>query len=188
MLRKASVRFDAEKDMPKIKARVLYVLSRTDKLFPPSIAPDVMARLKAAGVSADYFEIDSDFGHSASGPRCRQVGASAQDLHGGPGEAELAGFVCSAGNAGTNNLCNYIVTIVIDFLSGSRYCVRALMKLGRGTSDPAAKESAAARISGASHVQRPTQLVFAVASRRGPAAKRTAARTAKAPRAAAETA
>jgi homoserine O-acetyltransferase len=57
VLRKASVRFDAEKD----------VLSRTDKLFPPSIAPDVMAKLKAAGVSADYFEIDSDFGHSASG-------------------------------------------------------------------------------------------------------------------------
>ena len=67
VLRKASVRFDAEKDMPKIKAKVLYVLSRTDKLFPPSIAPEVMAKLKSAGVSADYFEIVSDFGHSASG-------------------------------------------------------------------------------------------------------------------------
>jgi homoserine O-acetyltransferase len=66
-LRKASVRFDAEKDMAKIRARVLYVLSRTDKVFPPTIAPDVMAKLKAAGVAADYFEIDSDFGHSASG-------------------------------------------------------------------------------------------------------------------------
>ena len=51
VLRKASVRFDAEKDMAKIKAKVLYVLSRTDKLFPPSIAPDVMAKLKAAGVT-----------------------------------------------------------------------------------------------------------------------------------------
>jgi homoserine O-acetyltransferase len=67
VLRKASVRFDAEKDMARIKAKVLYVLSRTDKLFPPSIAPDVMAKLKAAGVSADYFEIDSELGHSASG-------------------------------------------------------------------------------------------------------------------------
>jgi homoserine O-acetyltransferase/O-succinyltransferase len=67
VLRKASVRFDAEKDMAKIKAKVLYVLSRTDKLFPPTIAPDVMAKLKAAGVNADYFEIDSDLGHSASG-------------------------------------------------------------------------------------------------------------------------
>ena len=67
VLRKASVRFDAEKDFAKIKARLLYVLSRTDKVFPPAIAPDVMAKLKAAGVSADYFEIDSDYGHSASG-------------------------------------------------------------------------------------------------------------------------
>jgi homoserine O-acetyltransferase/O-succinyltransferase len=67
VLRKASVRFDAEKDMARIKAKVLYVLSRTDKLFPPDIAPDVMAKLKAAGVTADYFEIDSDLGHSASG-------------------------------------------------------------------------------------------------------------------------
>jgi homoserine O-acetyltransferase len=67
VLRKASVRFDAEKDFAKIKAKLLYVLSRTDKVFPPTIAPDVLAKLKAAGVSADYFEIDSDYGHSASG-------------------------------------------------------------------------------------------------------------------------
>ena len=67
VLRRASVNFDAERDFARIKAKVLYVLSRTDKLFPPSIAPGVMEKLKAAGVSADYFEIDSDFGHSASG-------------------------------------------------------------------------------------------------------------------------
>jgi homoserine O-acetyltransferase/O-succinyltransferase len=67
VLRRASVRFNAEKDFAKVKAKLLYVLSRTDKVFPPSIAPDVMAQLKAAGITADYFEIDSDFGHSASG-------------------------------------------------------------------------------------------------------------------------
>ncbi|HEY4166026.1 MAG TPA: alpha/beta fold hydrolase [Reyranella sp.] len=67
-LRKASVRYDAEKDLAKIRAKVLYVLSRTDKVFPPKVlATDVMAKLKAAGVNADYYEIDSDFGHSASG-------------------------------------------------------------------------------------------------------------------------
>ena len=66
-LRKASVKFDAAKDFHKMKAKVLYVLSRTDKVFPPSIAPEVMAQLKAAKVDADYFEIDSEFGHSASG-------------------------------------------------------------------------------------------------------------------------
>ena len=46
---------------------MLYVLSRTDALFPPSLAPGVMAGLKAAGVDATYFEIDSDHGHLASG-------------------------------------------------------------------------------------------------------------------------
>jgi homoserine O-acetyltransferase/O-succinyltransferase len=86
VLRRASVRFDAEKDFSKIKARLLYVLSRTDKVFPPSIAPDVMAKLKAAGVSADYYEIDSELGHSASGldaakwaPRLKAFMASLPD-------------------------------------------------------------------------------------------------------------
>jgi homoserine O-acetyltransferase/O-succinyltransferase len=82
-LRKASVRFDAAKDFGKMKSKVLYVLSRTDKVFPPSIAPGVMAELKAAKVDADYFEIDSEFGHSASGldaakwaPRLREFMAA----------------------------------------------------------------------------------------------------------------
>ena len=61
------MRFDAERDLAKIRAKVLYVLSRTDKLFPPSIAPGVMDKLAKAGVDAKYVEIDTDFGHSASG-------------------------------------------------------------------------------------------------------------------------
>ena len=69
-LRKAMIRFDAERDLAKIRARVLYVLSRTDVLFPPSLAPDVMAKLTAAGVDATYVELDSDFGHLASGADC----------------------------------------------------------------------------------------------------------------------
>jgi homoserine O-acetyltransferase/O-succinyltransferase len=67
LLRKAAMRFDAERDFAQIRAKVLYVLSRTDRLFPPSIAPGVMAKLAKAGVDARYVEIDSDFGHSASG-------------------------------------------------------------------------------------------------------------------------
>jgi len=51
----------------RIKARMLYVLSRTDALFPPSLAPDVMAALSGAGVDARYAEIDSEHGHLASG-------------------------------------------------------------------------------------------------------------------------
>ena len=44
------------------------MLCRTDRLFPPSIAPAVMSELTAAGIDARYFEIDSELGHSASGP------------------------------------------------------------------------------------------------------------------------
>lgn len=74
VLRRALEGFDTTKNFGKIKAQVLYVISRTDKLFPPSIAPDVMARLKAAGVNARYFEIDTELGHLASGPEGDQWG------------------------------------------------------------------------------------------------------------------
>jgi homoserine O-acetyltransferase len=67
VLAKARANFDAEKDFRKIRANVLYVLSRTDQLFPPTLAQPVMAKLKAAGVDASYFELDSDKGHLASG-------------------------------------------------------------------------------------------------------------------------
>ncbi|MGH7931661.1 MAG: homoserine O-acetyltransferase family protein [Candidatus Binataceae bacterium] len=65
-LARARAHFDAQKDFAKIRAKLLYVLSRTDKLFPPSIAPRVMQHLKAAGVDATYYEIDSEIGHLAS--------------------------------------------------------------------------------------------------------------------------
>jgi homoserine O-acetyltransferase len=51
----------------EIKVPVLYILSRTDKLFPPTLASPVMKAFKEAGVDAEYFELDSEFGHSASG-------------------------------------------------------------------------------------------------------------------------
>ncbi|PYM26858.1 MAG: hypothetical protein DMD80_17230 [Candidatus Rokuibacteriota bacterium] len=73
-LRRALETFDTEPEFGKIRARVLYVLSRTDTLFPPAIAPDVMDKLAKAGVDAKYFEIDSDFGHGASGPEWAKWG------------------------------------------------------------------------------------------------------------------
>ncbi|MET0606144.1 MAG: alpha/beta fold hydrolase [Beijerinckiaceae bacterium] len=66
-LGRASERFDAEPEFAKIRAPILYVLSRTDALFPPSIAPGVMSALEKAGVPARYVEIDSLHGHLASG-------------------------------------------------------------------------------------------------------------------------
>ena len=62
-LRRAAVDFDAQKDFARIKAKVLYALTTTDRLFPPSIAPAVMQRLKEAGVDANFFEIRNEFGH-----------------------------------------------------------------------------------------------------------------------------
>lgn len=67
ILGRAMETYDVAGHYGKIRVPVLYVLSRTDALFPPSIAPGVMAGLKAAGVDARYFEIDSEHGHLASG-------------------------------------------------------------------------------------------------------------------------
>ncbi len=79
ILAKALRSFDVTARFSSIAAKVLYVLSRTDRLFPPDLAPRVMPALKAAGVDADYFLLDSDYGHSATGrdadkwaPRLRQ--------------------------------------------------------------------------------------------------------------------
>ena len=67
MLGRAANAYDVTPGVGRIKAKVLYVLSRTDALFPPSLAPGVMAALAAAGVDARYHEIDSAHGHLASG-------------------------------------------------------------------------------------------------------------------------
>ncbi len=67
ILRKAMLRYDVAARLSRIRARVLYVLSSTDKLFPPSLAPEVMGALQAAGVAAEYVALESAFGHLASG-------------------------------------------------------------------------------------------------------------------------
>jgi homoserine O-acetyltransferase/O-succinyltransferase len=79
ILAKALRGFDTTPRFRDIKAKLLYVLSRTDRLFPPELATVVMPALKQAGVDADYFLLDSEYGHSASGldaqkwaPRLRQ--------------------------------------------------------------------------------------------------------------------
>ena len=63
----AMTRFKPAAMLHRIKAPVLLALSRTDALFPPSSAPGVMAALRDAGVTAKYVEIDSEYGHLASG-------------------------------------------------------------------------------------------------------------------------
>jgi homoserine O-acetyltransferase len=79
ILAKALRGFNVTAQLNNITSKVLYVLSRTDRLFPPELAPGVMQGLKTAGVDADYFLLDSEYGHSATGrdahkwaPRLRQ--------------------------------------------------------------------------------------------------------------------
>lgn len=67
VLAQARAHLDTVKDFAKIRAKLLYVLCRTDQLFPRALAPQVMEQLRSAGVDVTYFEIDSDKGHLASG-------------------------------------------------------------------------------------------------------------------------
>jgi homoserine O-acetyltransferase len=67
ILAKALRGFNVTAQFSNIRSKVLYVLSRTDKLFPPELAPGVMQGLNTAGVEADYYLLDSEYGHSASG-------------------------------------------------------------------------------------------------------------------------
>lgn len=49
----------------RIRARCLLIGIRTDFLFPPATVQATLAQLKQAGVSADYWEMDSEYGHDA---------------------------------------------------------------------------------------------------------------------------
>jgi homoserine O-acetyltransferase/O-succinyltransferase len=66
ILWRALIGLNTVPDFPKIKARMLYVLSRSDPIFPPKICHEVMHALRNAGVNVRYFEIDSGFGHLAA--------------------------------------------------------------------------------------------------------------------------
>jgi homoserine O-acetyltransferase len=65
-LGRAINRYDVTDRLGQIRARVLYLLSRTDGVFPPSLAPPVMDALRDAGVDARYAEIDTEHGHLGS--------------------------------------------------------------------------------------------------------------------------
>ena len=64
-LRKPLVGHDITPRLAEIRAPVLYVLSRTDALFPPDLAAPAMDAFRRADVRASYHEIDSDHGHAA---------------------------------------------------------------------------------------------------------------------------
>lgn len=66
VLMKIMVGHNVNAELRKIRARLLYVLSRTDPYFSTALVADALMRLRDAGVDVTYFEIDSDKGHSAA--------------------------------------------------------------------------------------------------------------------------
>jgi homoserine O-acetyltransferase/O-succinyltransferase len=80
ILGRAMEDYDITGSYGRIKVPVLYVLSRTDVLFPPSLAPRVMADLHAAGIDAAYVEIDSEHGHLASGADAGKWASALRDF------------------------------------------------------------------------------------------------------------
>ena len=48
----------------RIKAPLLQVLANTDSVVPVALGPEIDARLKAAGVTTEYVEIDTAYGHA----------------------------------------------------------------------------------------------------------------------------
>ncbi|WP_354446467.1 alpha/beta fold hydrolase [Ottowia thiooxydans] len=66
VLLRAALDFDVQPFMGAIRAKVLHVVARSDKLFPPNATMNCeMARVLG---SYRYVEMDTDLGHSSSGP------------------------------------------------------------------------------------------------------------------------
>lgn len=64
-LREMINRFDVREQLHTIQAQMLYVLARTDTLFPPSIASETFERMTHN--QPEFLELDSDYGHFAGG-------------------------------------------------------------------------------------------------------------------------
>jgi homoserine O-acetyltransferase len=63
---RAMASFDVRERLSAIRAPLLYVLSRSDRLFPVTLAPGVIKDMREAGIDARFVAIDSDHGHLAS--------------------------------------------------------------------------------------------------------------------------
>ena len=89
ILRRALLGFDTRRDFERIKAKVLYILCRTDALFPPKIAPDVIKALTGRGEGA-LFRARQRSRPFIQRPRTRQMVADIARVPGTAGRpAEL---------------------------------------------------------------------------------------------------
>jgi homoserine O-acetyltransferase len=60
---KANQLFNVEDDLPKMKAKLLFVPAQSDLVFPPEFSRKAAERYKAQGGSAELFVIEGDRGH-----------------------------------------------------------------------------------------------------------------------------
>jgi homoserine O-acetyltransferase len=61
----AAEQFDVRERVAEIRARLLFVVCTTDKVFPPDAATREL--LRRVGAACRYLELDSPYGHMASG-------------------------------------------------------------------------------------------------------------------------
>jgi len=71
VLARAAERFDVRELVHKIRAQLLFVVGSTDAVFPPDAA--VQAQVEALQVPVRYRELDSPYGHLASGVEWRRL-------------------------------------------------------------------------------------------------------------------
>jgi homoserine O-acetyltransferase/O-succinyltransferase len=67
LLLKAALAFDARPRLEEVRADVLYVIANTDVLFPPDPAMQEAMRRTRGRRPMRYVEMNTDFGHMASG-------------------------------------------------------------------------------------------------------------------------
>jgi len=60
---KANQLYNVEDDLPKMKAKLLFVPAQSDLVFPPEFSRKAAERYKAQGGSAELFVIEGDRGH-----------------------------------------------------------------------------------------------------------------------------
>lgn len=79
VLLKAALAFDVRPDLHRLRCPVLHVTARTDLLFPPDAVRDTLAAVGSPAPSR-YLEMDTPFGHQASGPAHALWSGALRDL------------------------------------------------------------------------------------------------------------
>ncbi len=77
---KAGRRFDALTAVPAIKAKMLWVISSSDKIFPPDPVIEQLVHSNDATIPPVFLNLQSDYGHVASGADCHKWEAQLRQL------------------------------------------------------------------------------------------------------------